>query len=86
MVTKLIEAAGITAVVAFFGLVWAPLALLTGGLVLVVWANTRPPKADTAPRRRLVAAFTAALDAGRQRWADQTDPADLGPRRRIRSA
>lgn len=61
---NLVEAVGYGLIVAFLWLLWAPLALLGAGLLLVAWANVRAARPDAA-RGRTAAAIGAALGAAR---------------------
>ncbi|MEW2442797.1 hypothetical protein [Micromonospora marina] len=69
---NLVEAAGYALVLAFLYVVWAPLALLGGGLLLVVWANTRAARPAGA-RGRTAAAVGAAVAAARRAYRQHED-------------
>lgn len=71
-----IEAIGYGLIVAFLYLLWAPLALLGAGLLLVAWANLRESRAAGG---RTGAAVGAAVAAFRRTYRQQsTDaPAEL---------
>jgi asparagine N-glycosylation enzyme membrane subunit Stt3 len=58
MVSNLAELLGYALIVAFLYILWPPLALLSGGLLLVLWANVRTGKGRTASA--IGAAFSAA--------------------------
>lgn len=64
MVSNLVELVGYGLIVAFLWFVWPPLALLGGGVLLVLWANVRTGKGRTAAA--LVAAVTAGKTAYQQ--------------------
>jgi hypothetical protein len=48
MVSNLAELLGYALIVAFLYILWPPLALLSGGLLLVLWANVRTGKGRAA--------------------------------------
>ncbi|MGA4726285.1 hypothetical protein ACPB67_02595 [Micromonospora taraxaci] len=79
---NLIEAVGYGLILAFLYLLWAPLALLGGGLLLVVWANTRAARSAGA-RGRTAAAFGAAVGAARRAYRAQQELPEGAPVRRI---
>lgn len=62
MVSNALEFIGYGLVVAFLYLVWAPLALLAAGVLLVLYANVRTPNG------RAAAAIGAAFSAARNAW------------------
>lgn len=71
VVSNLGEAAGYGLVIAFAYAVWAPAALLVGGLVLILWANVR-----TAGRARSAAAVGAGFASARAAWRAASRPVD----------
>ncbi|MFG3702391.1 hypothetical protein ACGF5C_31590 [Micromonospora sp. NPDC047620] len=77
-----VEALGYALIVAFLYLVWAPLALLGGGLLLVVWANVRE-KRPAGQKGRTAAALGAAWGAARRAYRAQQELPDGPPVRRI---
>lgn len=78
---NLVEAVGYGLILAFLFLLWAPLALLGAGLLLVVWANTRAVRPAGA-RGRTAAAVGAAVAAARRAYR-QHELVDAPPVRRI---
>lgn len=74
-----IEAVGYGLIVAFLYLLWAPLALLGGGLLLVVWANVREAQGRQSAGGRTAAALGAAAAAFRRAYRQPTTegPAEL---------
>lgn len=79
---NLVEAVGYALIVAFLYLVWAPLALLGGGLLLVAWANVRAAR-PASQRGRTAAALGAAWGAARLAYRRQQELPDGPPVRRI---
>ncbi len=77
-----VEAVGYALIVAFLYLLWAPLALLGAGLLLVVWANVRAAK-PAGTRGRTAAAIGAAVGAARRAYRAQHEVSDGPPVRRI---
>ena len=65
MVNNALEGIGYVLIVAFLYLLWAPLALLGAGVLLVIYANVRPEGG------RAAAAIGAALSAARRAWDDE---------------
>lgn len=65
MISNALEFIGYALIIAFLYLVWAPLALLGAGVLLVIYANVRSNDGKAA------AAFGAALSAARRAWADE---------------
>jgi hypothetical protein len=81
-VNNAVEAVGYALIVAFLYLLWAPLALLGAGLLLVAWANVRAAKPAGA-RGRTAAALGAAFAAARRAYRVQQELSDGPPVRRI---
>lgn len=79
---NVVEALGYGLILAFLYLLWAPLALLGGGLLLVVWANTRAAR-PAASRGRTAAALGAAWGAARRAYRAQQELPEGPPVRRI---
>jgi hypothetical protein len=63
VLSNLAEAVGYACIVAFLYLMWAPLALLGTGLLIVLWANTRRPRPG-----RLAGAVATAMGAASAAW------------------
>lgn len=77
-----VEAIGYGLMVAFLYLLWAPLALLGAGLLLVAWANVRAVK-QAGVKGRTAAAMGAAWAAARRAYRAQHELPDGPPVRRI---
>lgn len=79
---NLVEAVGYALIVGFLYLLWAPLALLGAGLLLVAWANVRAAR-PAGTRGRTAAALGAAIGAARRAYRVQQELPDGPPVRRI---
>jgi hypothetical protein len=67
VVSNLAELLGYALIVAFLYILWAPLALVGAGLLLILWANVRTSKGRTA------AAIAAAVTAARATYKDSSE-------------
>lgn len=76
------ELLGYGLILAFLGLLWAPLALLGAGVLLVVWANVRAAR-PAGSRGRTAAAVGAAWGAARAAYRQAAGGGQVEPLRRI---